>query len=110
MYQLSAVGQISDKQLFKSFPDFGLDGMRCDSKGNLFVTRHGKGTVLVLSPDGEELKEIKLKGKNPTNIAFGGSEGRTCYITVADRGCIETFRAPNPGRSFLLNQRSSATK
>jgi sugar lactone lactonase YvrE len=102
VYDLSFEGDISNKRLFKTFPDFGLDGMRCDSVGNLYVTRHGKGTVVVLSPEGKSLQEIKLKGSKPTNIAFGGPDGKTCYVTVADRGCIETFRVLYPGRSFLM--------
>ena len=105
VYDLTQSGEISNKKLFKSFPDFGLDGMRCDSVGNLFVTRYGKGTVVMISPEGKELVEILLRGKNPTNIAFGGPDGRTCFVTVADRGCIETFRVPYPGRSFLLNKK-----
>lgn len=104
VYEITEKGDISNKKLFKSFTDFGLDGMRCDSKGNLFITRHGKGTVLMVSAEGEEIMEVELKGENPTNIAFGGPDGRTCYVTVADRGCIETFRAPYPGRSFLMHK------
>lgn len=103
VYDLSDDGEISNKRLFISFDDYGLDGMRCDSMSNLFVTRHGKGTVLMVSPEGEELAEINLTGKKPTNIAFGGPDGQTCFVTVADRGCIETFRVPFPGRSYIMN-------
>ncbi len=106
VYDLNDSGQISNKRLFVSFRDYGLDGMRCDSRGNLFVTRYGKGTVLMISPEGEVLEEIGLTGKNPTNIAFGGPDGRTCFVTVADRGCIETFRVPFPGRSYLMKRKS----
>ncbi len=105
VYDLDGKGEISNKRLFVSFIDYGLDGMRCDSRGNLFVTRYGKGTVLMISPEGEALAEIKLAGKNPTNIAFGGPDGRTCFVTVADRGCIETFRVPYPGRAYRMKLR-----
>ena len=76
--------------------------MRCDSEGNLYVTRYGKGTIAVLSPAGQLQEEIPLQGKNPTNIAFGGPEGRTAFVTVGDRGCIEAFRTRHPGRSWIL--------
>ncbi len=105
VYDLTDNGEISNKRLFCSFRDYGLDGMRCDSMGNLYVTRHGKGTVVVLSPDGDEIEEIKLKGKKASNIAFGGPDGRTCFVTVAERGCIETFRVRFPGRSYLMNRK-----
>ncbi len=101
-YDLSPEGEISNKRLLIQFPDFGLDGMRCDIAGNLYVTRHGKGVVAKVSPQGEVLTEIRLAGKECTNVAFGGPDGRTCYVTVADRGYVEHFRADLPGRSWQL--------
>ncbi len=103
IYDLSKDGDISNKRKFITFPDFGMDGMRCDIKGNLFITRHGKGTVAMISPEGELIREIKLKGSKPSNIAFGGKDGKTCYVTLQDRGCIETFRVEHPGRSWELH-------
>jgi len=101
-YDLSPEGEISNKRLFAKMEDFGMDGMRCDMKGNLYITRHGKGTILILSPEGETIKEVKLKGTKPSNIAFGGPEGKTCYVTVQDRGYIETFKTEHPGREFVM--------
>lgn len=104
-YDLSLKGNISNKRLLIQFPDFNMDGMRCDIDGNLYVTRHGKGTVAKLSPEGEVLLEVELTGKLCTNIAFGGDDGRICYVTMADRGNVEVFRADRPGRSWQLFQR-----
>lgn len=103
-YDLDPEKNISNKRLIHEFPDFGMDGMRCDTEGNLYVTRHGKGTVAILSPEGKLLNEVVLKGKKPSNIAFGGKNGRTCYITLQDRGCLETFTAKYPGRAFRMIQ------
>ena len=105
VYELSPEGEISNKRLLIQFPDFNMDGMRCDIEGNLYVTRHGKGTVAKISPDGKVLLEVALTGKLCTNIAFGGPDGRTCYVTMADRGNVEVFRADLPGRSWNLFQR-----
>ncbi len=99
-YDLSSSGDVSGKRLLIEFPDFGMDGMRCDVAGNLYVTRWGKGTVAKVSPRGEVLLEVPLHGKQCTNIAFGGADGRTCYVTVADTGNVAVFRADLPGRSF----------
>jgi sugar lactone lactonase YvrE len=104
-YDLSPNGEISNKRLLINFSDFGMDGMRCDIEGNLYVTRYGKGTVAKVSPKGKILLEVELKGKNCTNIAFGGPDGRTCYVTVADIGNIEKFRVDLPGRSWKLFHR-----
>ena len=102
IYDLDDSGNIYNKRLFFQFEDYGLDGMRCDMEGNLYVARFGKGTIVILSPEGEVLKEIELQGKNVTNIAFGGPDGKSCFVTVADRGCIETFRVNVPGRAYNL--------
>ncbi len=91
VYDITDNGKPINKRIFKIFKDFGLDGMRCDAKGNLYVCRYDKGTVLVLSPEGKELREVQLKGKKPTNIAFGGKNNTQCFVTMADRGCFETF-------------------
>ncbi len=104
-YDLSEAGEVSNKRLLIQFPDFGMDGMRCDVDGTLYVTRHGKGTIAKVSPQGEVLLEIQLAGKSCTNLAFGGPDGRTCYVTIADKGNIEYFRTDLPGRSRQLFHR-----
>lgn len=101
-YDLATNGSPANKRVLITFPDHGMDGMRCDSKGNLYIARYGKGTVAMVSPEGEVLREFRLKGKKPSNITFGGKDGKSCFVTMADRGCIETFRAPFPG-SYYTN-------
>jgi gluconolactonase len=88
---------LSGKRLFKKFEDYGMDGMRCDVDGNLYVARYGKGTVVKLSPKGEELKEIDVLGPNPTNICFGGPDGRTAYVTEKQHTRLVQFRVDRPG-------------
>ena len=91
------------------FPDFGMDGMRCDVRGNLYITRYGKGTVVKVSPAGKVLQEVTLIGKAPTNLAFGGKDGRTMYVTVKDNGNIENFLVDAPGLDWALKN-TNATK
>ncbi len=99
-YDILEDGRIANKKKLISFEDFGLDGMRCDANGNLYIARYDKGTVVIVSPEGVVLDERFLKGKKPSNIAFGGKDGRDCYVTMADRGCVELVRAPYPGSYF----------
>ncbi len=103
-YDLSPDGQISNKRELITFSDFGMDGMRCDAAGNLYITRHGKGTVVKVSPEGEVLQEIEMAGKLPSNIAFGGPDGRMAYVTLQDRGCMETFQVEEPGRAWQMRR------
>ena len=100
-FDLDTLGNISNKKLFYQFDDFGMDGMRCDIEGNLYITRYGKGTVAKLSPEGKLLLEIQMKGKKPSNITFGGKDGKTAFVTLQDRGYIETFRVEKSGKSFV---------
>ncbi|MBK8507026.1 MAG: SMP-30/gluconolactonase/LRE family protein [Saprospiraceae bacterium] len=105
-YDLSDDGSISNKMLFHQFIDYGMDGMRCDNQGNLFITRHGKGTVAILDKEGTLIQEVIFQGKKPSNIAFGGKDGRTCYVTMQDRGAFEQFKSEHPGRCYHLQMRN----
>ncbi|MBT1699072.1 SMP-30/gluconolactonase/LRE family protein [Fulvivirgaceae bacterium PWU4] len=98
VFDVDASGNISNKRLFAEFPDFGFDGMKCDKKGNLYVTRYGKGTIAVLSPDGKQIREVALKGKRCSNLVFGGKKGREVFVTLQDRKGMEKFLNDIPGR------------
>lgn len=98
VFDIERNGDIANKRLLIAFPDFGFDGMRSDIKGNLYITRHGKGTVVVVSPEGKVLREVDVLGKSPTNLTFGGPDGRTVYVTDADKGRVVMFRADTRGR------------
>lgn len=89
---------LTNKTLLIEFPDFGMDGMRADVKGNLYITRHGKGTVAIVSPKGKLIREVNVLGKSPTNITFGGPDGKTCYVTEVEHGRLVSFRANVKGR------------
>lgn len=58
------------------------DGMTLDCHGNLYATEHGAKRLRVFSPQGRELATIRVDA-NVTNVAFGGKDGRTLYITGA---------------------------
>ena len=90
-YQLDTEGNISNKKLLINFDNHGLDGMRTDQHGNLYIARYGKGVIAVISPQGKLLREVALKGRFPTNVAFGGSNGKQVFITMQKRGAIESF-------------------
>lgn len=101
-YDLSPRGEISNKRLLIEFGDACVsDGMRLDAGGNLYVTvgHPEMGRVMIVSPKGRILREVKLLGKKPTNITFGGPDGRTCYVTEKERRNILVFRADTPGQT-----------
>ena len=99
-FDVSNDGKLSNKRLFAEVPDFGFDGMKCDKEGNLYVTRYGKGTILILSPEGSVIREVELKGKNCSNLVFGGLNGQVVYVTLQDRKGMELFRSNIPGKGY----------
>jgi sugar lactone lactonase YvrE len=99
-FTITAEHALAGKRLLIEFPDFGMDGMRCDVDGNLYVTRHGKGTVVKVTPEGKVTREIDVLGKMPSNICFGGPDGRTAYVTEMEHRRLVEFRVDRPGSSW----------
>ncbi|HYG18711.1 MAG TPA: SMP-30/gluconolactonase/LRE family protein [Ohtaekwangia sp.] len=99
-FDVDGKGNISNKRLFAEFADFGFDGMKCDKEGNLYVTRYGKGAIVVLSPKGDVIREVMLKGKNCSNLVFGGLNGKLVFVTLQDRKGMEMFRNDIPGKGY----------
>jgi len=104
-FEIAADGSLKNKRLLKKFDDYGFDGMRCDVDGNLYITRHGKGSVVKLSPKGEVLREIDVLGPHPTKICFDGKDGRTAYVTEAKMMRLVQFRVDRPGLEWTRWQR-----
>lgn len=99
-YDIDTMGNISNKRLFTQFSDYGLDGMQCDKKGNLYISRYGKGVIAIFSPSGDLKREIPLDGKNCSNLTFGGPDGRTVYVTLQDKKGMDQFRTEIPGKGW----------
>ncbi len=100
-YRIDGAGLVAAR-LVKRFDDFDIDGLRTDVTGNLLVARILKGTIAVLTPEGRLKREITLTAKEPTNLAFGGADGKTVFVTQRKGGFIELFRTDHPGREFCL--------
>lgn len=99
-FPIKSDGTVGEKKLLTRFPDYGFDGMRCDVDGNLYITRHGKGTVAVVTPGGEQIREIDVLGDKPSNLCFGGPDGRTVYVTEVEHTRLVTFRVDKPGLAW----------
>ena len=104
-FDVTENGELSGKRLVKQFPDHGFDGMRCDVEGNLYITRYGKGTVVKLTPQGEVLREVDVLGKSPSNLCFGGPDGRTVYVTEVEHTRLVQFRVDTPGLEWKRLQK-----
>ncbi len=79
-YALGANGALSAKRTVIDFPRDGrggADGMKIDSKGNIWTT--GPGGLWILTPQGKVLGRIRMPAQT-ANLAFG-DDGKSVYIT-----------------------------
>ncbi len=90
-FRVERDGTLSGKTLLIEFPNFSMDGMRMDRKGNLLISRHGKGTVAMVSAAGKVIREIDVLGMKPSNVAIS-ADGKTVFVTEMEKGRLVRFR------------------
>ena len=80
----------------------GPDGMALDEEGNLAIVHAGFGTVWVFSRLGEPVFRIRsCAGMRTTNVAFGGADRKTLFITEAEHGVILKAQLPVAGKQMF---------
>lgn len=80
----------------------GPDGLALDQDGNVAVVQAQFGSVWLFDRWGEPLLRVRsCAGKALTNLAYGGSDGRTLFILDAETGSILTARMPVAGRTMF---------
>lgn len=77
-YEIAEDGSLSNKTLFT---EMGSDGMTIDNWGNLYLTGNG---VTVLNPKGKQILHIPVDKDWTANVAFGGKDNQTLFITAMD--------------------------
>jgi gluconolactonase len=71
------------------------DGIRVDQAGRIYVA--GLNGIEVFSPDGAWLASLEMS-ERPANLAFGGPDGKTLFVTA--RTGLYQVRTEFPGRGF----------
>lgn len=78
----------------------GPDGMTVDPAGNLYAAVQNE--VWAWAPNGDRLFELRVP-ENPTNVEFGGTDGKTLFITAqSSLYSIQLNIVPEPTYSTLL--------
>ena len=76
-YSVAPDGRLSDKTLAVGA---GSDGMTLDDEGHLYLTGDG---VRVFDTAGRQVEHIAIPEKWTANVAFGGRDRRTLFITAS---------------------------
>ena len=77
----------------------GPDGMAVDVEGRVAVAHPGMGAVWIFSRAGEPMIRIRAcEGMRVTNVAYGGSDRKTLFMTEADSGAVLAADVDVPGQ------------
>ena len=77
VYDIQSDGSLANKRLFC---EMGSDGMTIDNRGNIYLTM--RGAVHVFNSKGEQIETITPEAGRPSNVCFGGKNGKTLFITA----------------------------
>lgn len=94
-------GGVSKAGVFAQLPGIhGPDGLAVDEAGNLSAAHARPGIVWVFSAMGEPLYRVQssTKGSRMTNMAYGGADRSTLFITDSYQGAILAAKMPVAGK------------
>jgi gluconolactonase len=80
----------------------GPDGLALDSAGRLAIAHTGLGCVWIVDANGEPVYRVNsCEGLHTTNVAYGGANGRTLYITESWSGSVLAAELDIPGKAMF---------
>lgn len=92
-------------ELLAGLPGYQLlDSLAVDSEGYVCVGTLVNGGITVISPDGADVTHVAVDDLLVTNIAFGGPDMDTAYLTSSGTGRLLAMQWPRPG--LRLNYQS----
>ena len=74
-----------------------FDSLAVEESGNLCVATIGHAGITVVSPDGTLVEHVPTDDPFTTNIAFGGADMCTAFVTLSGTGRLVRRRWPRPG-------------
>lgn len=74
-----------------------FDSLAVEASGNICVATLISGCISVIAPDGKLVEQVPTGDNVTTNIAFGGPELKTAYITLSGKGELIAMDWPRGG-------------
>lgn len=74
-----------------------FDSLAVEAGGNICVATLISGNISVIAPDGKLVEQIPTGDSVTTNIAFGGPDLKTAYITLSGKGELVAMDWPRGG-------------
>lgn len=74
-----------------------LDSLAVDGEGHVCVGTLHNGGITVIAPDGSSIEHLPIDDLLVTNIAFGGDDLCTAFITASGTGRLLAMEWPRPG-------------
>jgi gluconolactonase len=106
-YDISAPGTLKPRDVIyrgeRGKPIIGLggyqmfDSLAVEASGNICVATLISGCISVIAPDGKLVEQVPTGDRVTTNIAFGGPELKTAYITLSGKGELVAMDWPRSG-------------
>ncbi len=84
-----------------------FDSLAVSASGRVLVGTLTNGGISEVWPDGSYMRHHPLPDGHVTNIAFGGSDLRTAYVTLAGSGKLIAIDWHEPGLKLHFSDRSA---
>jgi gluconolactonase len=114
-FDLSAHGEVKPRDVIyrgeRGKPIAGLggyqmfDSLAVEASGNICVATLVSGCISVIAPGGSIVEQVPTGDRVTTNIAFGGPDLKTAYITLSGKGELIAMDWARPGLALnFLNK------
>jgi gluconolactonase len=102
-FDITEPGVAVNKRLWATLPgehNGGPDGMDFDATGLLLATNWGGGAIEVFDKDGKLVERLVTPFDRPSNVHFGGPDGKRLYVTEHSTNGVWTSTWRHAGQAM----------
>jgi gluconolactonase len=74
-----------------------FDSLKVEADGSICIATPVKGGITRITPDGMLIEHVPIADNHTTNLAFGGADMRTCFVTLSGLSRLVALDWPRPG-------------